>query len=75
MLQSNMAVTIQNGRPEMFQDAYLSRYPTDNEIFFTIFYISKGQDSESDILLKYKIQYGGYKLIWTPEIYFSLRLY
>ena len=75
MLQSNMAVTIQNGRPEMFYDAYLSRYLTDNENFVTVFYISKSQDSESDILIKYEIQYGGYKLRWTPKIYISLRLY
>ena len=38
------------------------------DIFQRFFYISKGQDSESDILLKYEIQYGGHELRWTPKI-------
>ena len=59
MLQSNMAVIIQNGRPEMFKGAYLSRYFTDNDNFSAFCNISKAKEFNPDIILNFGIQYGG----------------
>ena len=52
ILQSNMVAIIQNGRPEMFQGAYPSRYSTDNDNFsaYIIFPMPR-----SSILILYSI--------------------
>ena len=68
MLQSYLAIIIQNGRPEMFEGSYLSRYSTDND-FFSVYYRSKDKESKSDILHKYGIQLGGSNLRWMPTHY------
>ena len=59
MLLSNMAVTIQNGRPEMFKGAYLSRYFTDNDNFCSVYNISNAMKFNLDIMFNFGIQYGG----------------
>ena len=59
MQQSNMAIVIQNGRPEMFQGLYLRRYSTDNENSSNVYNISKVKKFKPDILLNFGIQYGG----------------
>ena len=59
MLQSNMAITIQNGRLEMFQSSYLSRYFTVNENCFSVYYSPKNKESKSDILINFGIQDDG----------------
>ena len=45
------------------------------KIFSPFFIFQRARILNLNILLKYEIQYGGYKLSWTPEIYISLRLY
>ena len=59
MLQSNMAITIQNDRPEMFQSSYLSRYSTVSKNCFSVYYSSKDKESKSDILINFGIQDDG----------------
>ena len=67
MQQSNMAILLQNGRPEMFYGLYLSRYSTDNRNLFCVYYRSKDKESKFDILYKYEIQLGGSNLRLMPR--------
>ena len=66
MLQSNMAIIIQNGRPEMFQSAYLSRYSTDFDNFFSVYNISKAKEFNPDIIFNFGIWYGFQNPRWLP---------
>ena len=66
MLLSNMAVTIQNGRPEMFLGPYLSRYFTDYDNFCSVYNISNAKEFNPDIIFNFGIQYGGWNPRWLP---------
>ena len=69
MLQSNMAIIIQNGRPEMFQSSYLSRYSTVNENFSVFIIVQRAWSlnlifySILEFKMAAKIQNGGQKVI------------